>query len=337
MSFWSKTRKSASRTKQAALAKVGASEETIEAGFNYEKERFKEYYAQIKQVEKNAERMMKAMKEFSSAQAAMFDSVTAPFPPHCSVYEATLDAKSAASEMDAARAEFEQHVDTNILKPILRYKMQFKEMKTRMESWEKKRLDLDRYRHDVKGYQKSGKDLKAQAATQKLELATHNFDMLNVELQHDLNKLYEDRIPFMEPIFAALATSGLEYYIASTGAISKTASALGRIDRTRALVHPFIITPREDSAAYTVSSKSFAPRDSLINKTSVNSSQNKTDIAIYEQQAVVPQKTNEDSLLYMSPGIDQLPTPDLTKTLSKSKLPVLPMPPPPPFETLPSL
>jgi len=366
-SFWSKTKKSAARSKQVVAAKMGASEETVDAEFNFEKERFRQYYAQVKEMEHNSARMMKAMKEFTEAQSALFESISVVFPPESNIYEAVLDGRLAASEMDTARVTLEQNIDTNILKPILRYKMQFKEMKGRMNSWEKKKVDLDRYKHDVKAHRKAGKDLKEQAAQQKLDLATHNFDMLNQEIQHDLSKLYEDRIPFVEPLFATVATCGLEYYIASTGAISKTASAVGRIDRAKSLSHPFVITPKEDSAAYSISSKSFAPRDNLMNISSSSSQQSNNSpsnnkMALYQQGERARSESIPDDMYYKrdntkrmmgstqsidlsSPLIEGLPSPiGIQKQKSESALraqgktlPDLPMPPPPPFESLPTL
>eukprot|EP01117_Protostelium_nocturnum_P012905 TRINITY_DN4779_c0_g2_i2.p1 TRINITY_DN4779_c0_g2~~TRINITY_DN4779_c0_g2_i2.p1 ORF type:complete len:386 (-),score=118.36 TRINITY_DN4779_c0_g2_i2:42-1199(-) len=286
--IWGKTKSKLYQTKQNAMAKFGQSDETVDVKFNFEVERFDKNYANVKAVRENALKMNQALKEFAVAQNAFYESLAEVFKSDDgnTTNEAALSVRAGVSEIDNARVQFEQSIDAGVIKPIDRYRAQFKEMKKRMGVWKSRKTDMDRYKHEVKLNQAKGrKDERSVYVAEKATRASDIFSIINKEIQYDLSKLWEDRIPFFEPVFATSTSAATEFYCLATGSMSQAAGLLGRIDKSRAVRHPFVITPVEDSAAHKSSSKSLAPQQFLGNS-SIDI--NQAELMVNQEEAPSP-------------------------------------------------
>lgn len=81
---------------------------------------------------------------------------------------------------------------------------------------------MDRYASDLKSAQEKGQTGKIQICEQKYEAAKLNYHTLNEELLEDLPALFEDRIPFFNPVFATVSAIYLSHTHtqSSTGVLS---------------------------------------------------------------------------------------------------------------------
>lgn len=74
-----------------------------------------------------------------------------------------------------------------------------------MEERSNRRVDMDRYAKDLKTAQEKNKIDKIPTLEQKLAASKANYQTLHEELLKDLPLLYEDRIPFFDPVFATVS------------------------------------------------------------------------------------------------------------------------------------
>jgi hypothetical protein len=65
---------------------------------------------------------------------------------------------------------------------------------------------VERYAHDVKVYQEKNNREKLASTEPKFEAAKANYANLTDELMTDMPALYEDRVPFFDPVFATVST-----------------------------------------------------------------------------------------------------------------------------------
>jgi len=247
--LFNKTKKELFRAKQKIAVKMGKSEETIDITFNQETERIVETKKIIKTANKDAAKLLDLMKQLCVAQAALAEDFYSLYEASAPLYNAVTKNQDIVKLIDAARVQFDEQMKADFTDPVSKYIGQFKDIKARIVVRDTRKIDMDRYAKEVKNYQEKAKTDKLDPAVHKLEVAKSNYTSLNNELLHDMPALFEDRIPFFDPIIATYVTGMAEFYRQAAKASSEILGMVSHIDRASVHDHPRVVTSPESSSA----------------------------------------------------------------------------------------
>jgi len=248
-SILDKSKKGFFRIKHSALTSIGKAEKTVDVSYQQEKDRFLDHYKNVENLNKEANNLLKVMKDLNGAMNVLMEDFHSLFDTNCAGYNTSLKAQDVARLMDQGRMEFEQQMKTDFIDPVGKYLAQFKEIKNKTDLRDTRCVDMDRYAKEVKTYQEKANKSKLDATEQKLEVAKNNYLQIHNELLDLMPALYEDRLIFFEPVLATYITAMAEY---NRNSAKNTAEVLGlvqTVDRTIVHGYPKVITPIEKSAA----------------------------------------------------------------------------------------
>jgi len=245
-----KTKTLAFRTTQKAMVKLGKAEETVDIQFSQENEKFTNHYRAIKKIKKDTAQFLQTLRDLAVLQATIADDLYQMYETKASNYNATLKNQDIAKLLDAARLAFDEQVRKDFLDPTSKYLGQFKETKGRIAERNTRKVDMDRYGRDLRILQeKATNQAKISISQQKYDAAISNYNQLNDELLQDLPRLYEDRIPFFDPLLATYTIGMAEYYRSCAKSSSEIMNLVQQIDRQAIHNHQRVVTPAEASSA----------------------------------------------------------------------------------------
>jgi len=260
-SLFAKTKTTIARGKQMALEKMGKAEETVDISFNQERDRFEENYKTIKKLNKDTVKLLELFKDLCIAQAELAEDFYSIYDSKAHLYNAALKYQDITKAIDTSRIQLEEQLRADMIDPISKYLGQFKEMSTRIDLHKTRRIDMDRYSRDVKIHQEKAQTGKLTISEQKYEAAKVNFNTLHDELMKDLPALYEDRIPFFDPVFATYLSGVSEFYRQVAKTNNEVLGLVVHVDRSAVHKHPRAITSVEDSSANFKSTTGFTGVD----------------------------------------------------------------------------
>jgi len=248
--LFAKARTEVFRTTQKAMVKMGKADETMDIQFGQESDKFTLHYKAVKKLKKDAAQLLTLLRDLTVQQATLADDLYQMYPTSAANYNATLKEQDIAKLIDSARLVFDETMRKDFLDPTSKYLGQFKEAKGRIAIRNTRLVDMDRYGRDVRVLQeKAGPHSKITVAEQKYEAAVANYQSLNDELLRDLPALYEDRIPYFDPLFATYTVATSEYYRQCAKSTAEILSYVSAIDRQAIHNHQRVIAPTEGSAA----------------------------------------------------------------------------------------
>jgi len=281
--IFSKTKKEFFRTTQKVMVKVGKAEETVDIQFRQEEERFRNNYRQLKKVKIHLVQLMETVKTLAVNEATLAQDLFELYDTKATNYNALMKNQDIAKLLDGARLAFDDQIKADFLDPLSKYLGQCQEAKNRIKERHTRSVDMDRYGRELRNYQeKATNPQKIQVTEQKYEAAKTNFAALNEELLEDLPKLYEDRIPFFDPLIATYTTALAEYYRQAAKSTAEILPLVSHIDRQAVHTHPRVITPNETSSMRFKASVGNSP-------SAINQSQQ-----AYSQQQSQPYGGNDD-------------------------------------------
>jgi len=268
---WSRTKTAIARTKQKAMVALGKADETVDISFNQQKEIFDSNHKAIKQLNKDASKLLDILKELSIAEAALTDDLIEIFDGEGEGAGISAKSQEIAKGIDASRQQIEETMKGDFIDPVSKYIGQYKDIKNRIETLNTRRVDMDRYSRDLRSHQEKAKNDKAALTQQKFDTAKANYIALHEELMKDLPLLLDDRIPFFTPVLATYLLGISEYYRQCSTQWSTINSLVTHIDRSAAAAHPRITTSPESSsathkmtAAYVPSSTAYEPPSTYV-------------------------------------------------------------------------
>jgi len=245
-----KTKTLAFRTTQKAMVKLGKAEETIDIQFNQEVDRFTNHYKAVKKIKKDTVQLLQLLRDVALMEATIADDLYQMYETKASNYNATLKNQEIAKMLDGARLGFDEQVRKDFLDPTSKYLGQFKEAKERIAERNTRCVDMDRYGRDLRTLQeKATHQAKVTTAQQKYDAAVSNYTQLNDELLQDLPRLYEDRIPYFDPLLGTYTSGLAEFYRNSAKASAEILGLVQHIDKQSIHNHQRVITPTEASSA----------------------------------------------------------------------------------------
>jgi len=247
--LFDKAKKTVMRAKQQILVKVGASEQTIDIQFDQERARFKEHYKAVQKLAKDTDTLMKVLKDLSIIQNTLAEDFYNMYETKAELYNASLKNQDVAKYFENARAQLEEQMKEDFLVPLRLYLGQFAEMSDRIERRDTRKVDMDRYAHDVKKAQEKYDPGKLEVNSLKYETMKLNYNNLNMELLEDLPALYEDRLTFFNPLLATYMTTFSEYYRQCAKHSAEMLYLVADVDKKAAATHPRATTETEESSA----------------------------------------------------------------------------------------
>lgn len=240
--------KGVARTKQKAMEKMGKAEGTIDLQMNQHKEAFGVTYEAMKKLSKDANDLMVIMKNLSVAQAQCAQDIHDLFQTQDQFYNTALKLQDSTRFVDNAREQFDTTLHEDMLEPISLYLGQYKEMKHRLEAYQTRRVDKDRYARDVRKAQEKGKYAELPHAEEKLRLAKQNYTALHDELMQDLPTMQKDKLEFIPLVVSTYVNAYTEYFRSAAKAMAETRAMTDSIDGNRVHGYAHCITPLDESA-----------------------------------------------------------------------------------------
>eukprot|EP01117_Protostelium_nocturnum_P003617 TRINITY_DN1487_c0_g1_i1.p1 TRINITY_DN1487_c0_g1~~TRINITY_DN1487_c0_g1_i1.p1 ORF type:complete len:377 (-),score=128.74 TRINITY_DN1487_c0_g1_i1:40-1170(-) len=248
-SLWAKTKTKAVQTKQMVNVKLGRAEETVDNTFEEERAKFNDHYTKLKKLREDGRRVVKALTELSAAQMALFEDFLTLYPQDATAHANVTKGREASSSAEAARMVFEQNMTKDFIDPLTVYNGQFEELKKRMDVRSTRKIDMDRYKFDLKNHQAKNNP-KAGVTEEKFQKAAHSYDLLNTELRNDMPALYEDRGSFLEPLYSVYTKSLYQYYEASQISMQMASQMVREVSPGSLSSKLRVITPDANSWAY---------------------------------------------------------------------------------------
>ena len=263
-SFFKNVGSNISRVKEAALQKIGKSDETVDINYNKEVERFKENLKNVKRIQKDCKKLIDCMEELSKAEQILAEDFYKLFELAQShpTFPISKQFVEVTTNIDHHRVQSSESLKNDFMDPISTYLGQFKDMDNRIDTQTGRRLDMDKYIREVRSLrEKGGNPTKLQITEQKMEASKQNYTALNQELMRDLPALYEDRLKFFDPCFATYVNSMHQYYSQSASTLQPVDQQMSRVNRAAIHMHPRVTADPEESCANIRNTSAYVPEN----------------------------------------------------------------------------
>lgn len=239
------------RTTQKMKEKVGKAEETVDVGFNQERDKFEHYYKQLKKMSKDLSDYTKSLRAISDAHSSMGTSISVFYDSGSSLYDLNQRYLLTVGDIDKARQALDETLRVDIVAPVDAYLGQYRTLDNRIKERERRRLEMDRFRGKVRKFlahppEKPEKLTQAEANYNMWKAA---YEELNTELTKDIQRLCADRTNFFDPCFSTIVQASARYYQEVAAITSSLVPMVQHIDGKLAHHHQVVILDDESSSA----------------------------------------------------------------------------------------
>jgi len=193
--------------------------------------------------------LLKVMKELSLAQNVLAEDFYTMYETKAELYNAALKNQDVAKYYENSRSQLEEQTKEDYLTPLRNYIGQFAEMADRIDKRDTRKIDMDRYAHDVKKAQEKYDPGKLEVSQLKYDTMKQNYANLNEELLADLPALYEDRLSFFNPLLATYMSTYAEYYRQCAKYSAEMLYLIAEVDKKAAATWPRATTETDESTA----------------------------------------------------------------------------------------
>jgi len=230
--------------KHQVASKIGRAEDTVDMQFKQENDRFKANHKVYKDLSKSLRKYFSVLKELHQTHSAIAECFGRIYENQEGMWDVIQKSQAAQIEMDQMRINLENQINDDVFIPMSEYKGQYKIMNDRCNEREKRRIDMDRFRTEVKNLtEKPHKDAsKLPNAQSKYNAARAGYEELNKEVIRDMNLLYQDRVCFTDPILATFFGAQTTYYEVSSQQLGSVSHLVSHIDKTAIHRHARVIS-----------------------------------------------------------------------------------------------
>jgi len=234
--------------------KLGKADETVDIQLNQESSKFKTHLKHLKRINDNAKKVLVLLKDLAKAQGELTEDINALHDSGDNTYKTAIQLQYTMQDVDQARLALEEQWRDDFQLPLSDYIGQFHEIEKRLDTRDKRRIDMDRFREEVKHLSEKGNSNpeKIQRAKEKLQVTQESYKEINSELLRDIPALFVDRVRFFEPVFATICEAYIKYYTTCYKSFQQLIPFIQHVDRSAVHRHPKVITDRDLSAAYAV-------------------------------------------------------------------------------------
>ncbi|EGC28883.1 hypothetical protein DICPUDRAFT_159621 [Dictyostelium purpureum] len=245
---WSSIKTGFARTKHKVLASFGAAETTVDSKIIAEKDKLFTLFKLMKRLNKNVDKYEATLKEINIVQNEIAHDLLAlnDQDPAIKTYQETQMA------LEQERIRIEEILENYYHDPLRVYLSQFRDIRSRLEELDVRRLDMDRYYRDYNIKANKGKDASSLQKTENKHQRTKEaYQELSDEIMKDMYALFDDRKAAFDPAFACFINKNNEYFARSAAEYQKALPSVEHINEYDAVTHPNVITPVEVSAMST--------------------------------------------------------------------------------------
>ena len=203
---------SPSRGAEKALQKFGKSRGYNDAEFETLWKRAEDHFNLLDNIKKFVENYVRSLTALCQAEVKLSDDVALCFEPKDQMYEAALRNKDTIGLLDAARAEYDRVIRDDFLALLADYLRQAGTLKRRKNERDRRRIDMDRYKHDYQRDMEKGDHTGAMQNKRKYGGMKIGFEALNAEMIHDIPMFINDKDAFFQPIFARFLIAQADFY-----------------------------------------------------------------------------------------------------------------------------
>eukprot|EP01090_Pellita_catalonica_P003488 TRINITY_DN1315_c0_g1_i1.p1 TRINITY_DN1315_c0_g1~~TRINITY_DN1315_c0_g1_i1.p1 ORF type:complete len:381 (-),score=61.23 TRINITY_DN1315_c0_g1_i1:63-1082(-) len=225
-------------------SKFSKVDETVDIAYNQESTRFDTSYKALKAVQKDLQKYFGLLKDIGIHHAELTASFVTLYENHQKMWATSKKNQEIQMMIDQHRTALEGQMNDDVFMPLSEYMGQFKIIDDRAKERNKRRVDMDRYRTEVKRLtEKPPKDpSKLPTAQRKYAAARQGYEALNQELLTDMAKLHEDRLDFVDPVFATFVSVQNSYHSVCAQKLGELMSMVAHIDKSSIHSHTHVIS-----------------------------------------------------------------------------------------------
>ncbi|KAK5579104.1 hypothetical protein RB653_008783 [Dictyostelium firmibasis] len=242
---WGSIKTNFARTKHKVLASFGAAETTVDSKIVTEKEKLFTLFKLMKRLNKNVDKYEATLKEINILQNEISHDLLAlnENDPAIKTYQ------EVATSLEQERIRIEEILENYYHDPLRIYLSQFRDIRSRLEELDLRRLDMDRYYRDYNIKANKGKDASSLQKTENKHTKTKEaYQELSDEIMRDMYALFDDRKLAFDPAFACFINRNNEYFARAASEYQGALGCVQNINELEAVNHPQAITPVESSS-----------------------------------------------------------------------------------------
>lgn len=211
---WAGFKKTVNRTTTQIMMKTGQIEKTNDREYEVEERRFRTMEAAASNLQKEAKGYLDSLRAMTASQMRIAETIDAFYGDAGTRDGVSRSYKQAVEELDAETIKaLDGPYRTTVLEPISRFCAYFPDINECIKKRNHKLLDYDSMRAKVKKLvEKPDQDVtKLPRAEKEAVVAKEVYEALNDQLQTELPKLIELRVPYLDPSFEALVKIQLRF------------------------------------------------------------------------------------------------------------------------------
>ncbi|KAN0038867.1 hypothetical protein ACTA71_001059 [Dictyostelium dimigraforme] len=242
---WGSIKTNFARTKHKVLASFGAAETTVDSKIVAEKEKLFTLFKLMKRLNKNVDKYEATLKEINILQNEISHDLLAlnENDPAIKTYQ------EVSTSLEQERIRIEEILENYYHDPLRVYLSQFRDIRSRLEELDLRRLDMDRYYRDYNIKANKGKDASSLQKTENKHTKTKEaYQELSDEIMRDMYALFDDRKLAFDPAFACFINRNNEYFARAAAEYQNALGCVQHINELEASTHPQAITPIDSSS-----------------------------------------------------------------------------------------
>ncbi|OBZ83926.1 Protein hob3 [Choanephora cucurbitarum] len=214
MAFLNGIKKNLNRAGTTIKQRTGGTDKTLDNEFDEELERFKSLEKKSNKMAKHAKEYIDSTRAIIASQIRLVQIMEKLYGENAASNPALMEYKRAVEALEHDTKEnLDPAYQKAVLEPLARFVSYFPEINEAIKRRNKKLLDYDAQRSKVrKLIDKPSEDpQRLPRAEQEANLARELYENLNSILIHDLPKVVDLRVPYLDPVFEALVKSQLVF------------------------------------------------------------------------------------------------------------------------------
>ncbi|KAI9090448.1 BAR domain-containing protein [Phlyctochytrium arcticum] len=207
-------KKAVSRATTSVMQSTGAIDKTVDRDFEEEERRLKTLENKAENLHREAKGYLDAVRGMTLAQQRIAETITSFYEDGSPLGYAGSQYKLAVNKIDEeARSELDTNYRITVLDPLGKFVAVFPEFNEARKVRQKKMLDYDRTRANVRKLVERPSDdpQRLPRAEAEANQAKEIYEHYNQQLVGEIPKLVDMRVPYLEPCFEALVKSQLRF------------------------------------------------------------------------------------------------------------------------------
>ncbi|KAK6362074.1 BAR adaptor protein Hob3 [Orbilia blumenaviensis] len=211
---WAGFKKTVNRATTQVMMKAGQIERTNDREYEVEERRFRVMEAAANNLQKEAKGYLDSLRAMTASQMRIAETIDSFYGDSGAKDGVSRSYRQAVEELDVETIKaLDGPYRTTVLEPISRFCAYFPDINECIKKRNNKLIDYDALRNKVKKLvEKPDQDpTKLPRAEKEASMAKEIYEALNDQLQTELPKLIELRVPYLDPSFEALVKIQLRF------------------------------------------------------------------------------------------------------------------------------